>query len=183
MAKHLSADHYISNVADKRDAQLLSALIDPVLDNLVAGVNSVRCRAINTPGLVEGTSAATAVKFTNSTLVCVDGTLALIAAATEVAFTATTDDITEDYSNIYIMVSDSEGTCSLIKGTEALTTAGHTAIVPPVVPTSRAVIGVVHISAAGGIFNATTTNLSGGTATTTYYDGLGPWDPKASTTD
>jgi hypothetical protein len=182
MAKHVTLAQHTNAIADKRDGGLINAIITPMAANLVVNADRLSSRTFNAAGLAIGSASKKKIKIVNETLCCVNGTMVLIAAATEAAFTATTQDIADGYTNMYVLVTDSAGTVSVLMGTAALTTTGIVGVVPPTIPANRAVIGIVTIATAGGIFDATTTDLDAGTVTDLYYDIVGAWDPKASTT-
>lgn len=181
MAKLVSLAQHCNALADKRDGGLLNAIMTPVHANQVVNADRLSSRALNGGTIAIGTSSAAKVKITNDILACVNGTMVLVAAA-EVAFTATTHDIADGYTNMYVLVTDSAGTVTVHMGTAAANATGIAGVVPPTIPANTAVIGVVTVSTTGALFDATTTLLSAGTVTDLYYDIVGPWDPKASTT-
>jgi hypothetical protein len=158
-------------LADKRDAGAMTALLNPITDTLT-------CRAFNAAGLAIGTSSKAKIKVVNNTLCSVDGITVLVAAGTEVAFTATTHDIADTYMNVYVVSVDSTGTCHIDMGVPALITATVTAVVLPELASGRAVLGLVSIATSGAIFDASTTELDAGTVTDLYYDVVGPWATK-----
>jgi len=181
MAKHENLGQHCNALADKRDGGLVNALLTPIHANQVVNADRLSSRALNAGTLAIGSSSKAKIKITNNVLCCINGAMVLVAAA-EVAFTATTHDIADAYTNMYVLVADAEGTVTILMGTAALTTTGISGVIPPTIPANRAVLGVVTIASAGAIFDASTTELDAGTVTDLYYDIVGPWDPKASTT-
>lgn len=182
MAKQLDLAQHANVFSDKAEGMALYNFMTPVLANISNLVSRINTRCINTPGLVIGTSSKKKVKLTNTILVSVGGVLATVAAATEVAFTATTHDIADGSTNIFALVADSAGAVTVLPGTAAATSGGIGGVVPPVIPTNRACIGFVVIATSGAIFDATSTDLDAVTLTVTYHDCVGPFDPKASIT-
>ena len=155
-------------IAGKRDGGLVAALLNPITDSL-------GCRAFNTSGLTYGSSAPVKLKVANEVLCSVDGVNALIAAATEVAFTAVTHDVAAGYKNMFALSADSAGACHIDMGVASLYVTG---IVPPQIPAGRAVMGICTIDTTNTGFTANTTELSAATLTDKYYDVVGPWATK-----
>lgn len=180
MAKHLSLVSVTNALADRRDGKMLDDFLTPVLANIVEMTNTLSCRALNTPGLTIGTSSVKKIKIANNTLVCVNGTMALVAAA-EVTLT-TANNIADGYINAIVLVADSAGAVTTLMGTPALIAGGIAAVVLPEIPAARAVLGIATISTAAAAFVGGTTDLNAATVTDLYYDCVGPFNPYASTT-
>lgn len=140
---------------------------------LIGLINSTKNRGLGHPGLVIGTGSAAKVKFTNDTDVTVKGLSFRIAAGTEVAFTATTDNITASAGAVqecvFLVIINESGTPSLQKGTVA-TGSGQAAI--PSTTEGYACVGYVRVAVAAGAtsFTATTDLLSAAHITDTYVD-------------
>lgn len=166
----VNVGQHANGMADKRDGGLVNALVTPI-DNAISN------HPLNTPGLVIGSSSKKKVKIANNLLCLIGGKLVTVAAQ-EVAFTATSDDIADGYINVFVVNIDSAGTAYLTKGQAVLTASGVAGVGLPVLPANRCVIGVVSISTAAAIFDATTTDLDAGTVTVAYYDCTGPWGLK-----
>jgi hypothetical protein len=182
MAKQSDLAQFANALHDKTLALAFNQYFAPVVANHNNLVNRLACRMINTPGLAIGTSSKKKVKIVNECMAVVNGTIVPIAAATEVAFTATTHDVADTYTNVYVITVNAAGTLAMLMGTAALTTATVAACVLPTIPADVAVVGIVSIATAAAIFDATTTDLDAGTVTDLYYDCVGPFDPKASIT-
>lgn len=126
---------------------------------------------LTAPTLAIGTSSAAAIKITNATTHVVGGAV-VEHASVEVAFTATTHDITADASaaqEAYYLISTIDGIDHVItKGT----TAAEGAASPPAIPSNAIPIGLVKIVVAAGAvdFDATTDLLSESHLTVTYED-------------
>lgn len=126
-----------------------------------------------------GTSSAAKVKLVSAPKFTVNGVFKTISAATEVAFTATTDDIPASASAVqecmYLLVTDGS-THSLVKGTIA-SGSGNAKL--PEIPAGKTPLGAVRVAVAAGAtpFDATTDLLSAGHITDTYYD-FGPLGPR-----
>lgn len=187
MADLVNLAQYTGAIADKKDGKLLYDILTPVQENQTTLMKDrdvfsdrLQSRVINAAGLAIGTSSKAKVKIVNNTLACVNGTMVLIAAGTEVAFTATIHDIADGYINMYVVMTDSAGTVTMRMGTAATTSAGIAAVIPPSLPsTNVAVLGIVTVSTTGALFDASTTLLDAGTVTARYYDIVGAWDPYA----
>ncbi len=158
---------HTGNMSDNRDGSLLNTLLK-TYDNALAN------RALNTPGLAIGSGSKAKVLITNAIACMINGKLVLVASQ-EVAFTATSDDIADGYINVFLVTVNASGTCALEGGQAVLIASGAAAVVLPEVADNKAVIGIVTVSTAAAIFNATTTLLDAGTVTELYYDIVGPW--------
>lgn len=144
----------------------------PLMDHLDALHDAINYRVVSLPGLAIGSTSAAKVKITNATQIIVNGVGATVSAA-EVAFTATTHDITADASAVqeavYLLSADSAGTVTITKGTTA-SGAGKALI--PATPAGETAIGYVRIAVEVGAtdFDATTDLLSASHLTDTYVD-------------
>lgn len=123
--------------------------------NIVA--NSGVKRLMSNPNLVIGTSSKAKVKH-DTFYVVTDGVIATIAGG-EVAFTATTDDVTDGHFKNYNIYLD--GTTVKILGSAE-------DAVCPATPAGKLKLGEVKVESAGALFDATTTNLDAATVTDTY---------------
>lgn len=171
MSKLKDLGQHCGAMADSRDGSLVRTVLEP-MDNALSN------RALNTPGIVIGTTDAAEVKITNATMCMVNGNLVLIAAGTEVAFTATTDDITDGYINLFLVTVDADGTLALVGGIEVLIATGYSGVTLPEVSNKKAVIGIVSVATNGAAFDATTTELSAAEVADLFYDSVGPWGLK-----
>ncbi len=130
---------------------------------------------INAPGLAIGTSSAAEVKIVNPTVYIAGGAVVEDAAATEVAFTATTHDIAADAGKgqeRYFTLSSVDGINYVITpGTIADEGVG----VPAAAPANSAILGFVKVLVEAGatLFNATTDDLNASHLTTTFEDSDG----------
>lgn len=130
---------------------------------------------LNAPGLAIGTSSAAEVKIVNPVVYVAGGAVVEDAAATEVAFTATTHDITNDADK----GQEAYYTLSSVDGINLVITKGSTAdegvAVPPAAPANSAILGFIKILVEAGavIFNATTDLLSAAHLTVTFEDSDG----------
>jgi len=134
--------------------------------------------AMTDAGLTIGTSANTAVKIANSVYAFCNGIMTLKTTA-EVAFTATTHDVTADAFRIFVLSLASDGTVTITAGTEGASLALATL---PVVPSNEAILGFVIINPTGtGDFDAGTTALDDGTVVpnAVYQDCSGAPNPNA----
>lgn len=128
-------------------------------------------RIIGTPGLAIGTSSAAAVKIVNAIGVVVAGGFETKASA-EVAFTATTHDITALAAKIteakYLLSIAAGGTVTITKGA----TANENESVIPAIPAADVPLGVVTIQVEAGStdFDASTDLLSASHLTDAYED-------------
>ena len=150
-------DGILDQLQDTRDEEL--ALIRTALS----------FGAISKAGLAIGSASAAKVKIVNTTYFLHDG---LISAKTtaEVAFTATEHDLADGDEAVYAVTLAADGTPHLTMGTSA-TGAGNAD--PPSLsdlPEDEALIGYVRVLTVGAVFDASTTDLSAGTVTDTYYD-------------
>jgi len=140
------------------------------LDGLL---NKVKNICFTYANLVIGSSAPEKVKVTNATDVAVNGVMFQVAAAAEIAFTATTDDIAADASNVreavYLVVVNESGTASLHKGLES---NGSGNAVIPATPEGYSCIGYVRVAVAAGSvkFDATSDSLAASHITDTYVN-------------
>jgi hypothetical protein len=128
-------------------------------------------RVIGTPGLAIGTSSAAAVKIVNAFGLVVAGGFETKASA-EVAFTATTHDITNSTAKIqeakYLLSIAAGGTVTITMGVIADENESDI----PAIPADEVPLGVVTIQVAAGAtpFNASTDLLSAAHLTDTYED-------------
>jgi hypothetical protein len=180
--KQTDLAQFANGLNDKTLGPQVYTYFAPIIANHNNLVNRLACRMINTPGLAIGTASKKAVKIVNECMAVINGTIVPIAAATEVAFTATTHDVADGYTNVFVITVNAAGTLAITMGTRAATTSTVAACVLPTVPADVAVVGIVSIASAGALFDATTTDLDAGTVTDLYYDCVGPFDPKASIT-
>ena len=138
------------------------------LDKILNGVANM---CMSSAGLAIGTTADEKVKVVNLCHYQVGGEMKSIAANTEVAFTATTDDITADADTAqerkYLLVSDGT-TPSLVAGVQANEGSAEDPVESLI--SGKAVIGRITIVVDAGStdFDATTNALSAGHLTVTY---------------
>jgi hypothetical protein len=143
----------------------LGGVLDAVLTWRTNGLESA-------PGLAIGSSDKHKIKVVNDTYYRLGGSLKLLAAATEVVFTATTDDITNSASlikeAIYDVSVNSTGAVIITKGETA---TAPLAVAPPT-PAGNVKIGEVRLAVAAGAtpFDATTDELDEAHITDTYTD-------------
>lgn len=169
----------VRDIAAVTAAQFNKALteIDGILDQLadtrdeeLAQIRTaLSFGAISKAGLAIGTGDAAKVKIVNTTYFLHDG---LISAKTtaEVAFTATAHDLVDGDEAVYAITLDAAGTPTMTMGVSA-TGAGNAALPSNAdLPEDDALIGYVRILTVGAAFDASTTLLSAGTITDTYYD-------------
>ncbi|MFA5130775.1 MAG: hypothetical protein WC477_07760 [Patescibacteria group bacterium] len=136
-------------------------------------LNAVKNFCHSYAGLVIGTGSAAKVKLTNATDVSVKGQMFQLDASAEVAFTATTHDITADANTVqeavYLVVVDYLGAASLYMG-EIATGSGNAEI--PKTPEGYAVIGYVRVAVEAGStdFDASSDELSASHLTDTYVN-------------
>lgn len=169
---------YCNIIADKKDGKILYDILTPIQANETVYSDRLACRTFNAAGLAIGSGSKAKIKIANDVLAYVDGKMVLVAAA-EVAFTTTTHDIADGYTNMYVLVTDSAGAVTVRMGTAAANATGIAGVVPPTIPAKTAVIGIVALKADGAAFDATTTELDALTVTDLYYDIVGAWDPNA----
>lgn len=117
-------------------------------------------------GLAIGTGNAAQVKIANTVTYLIDGVFKSKTSA-EVAFTATTHDITDGSERVYVVSLDAAGNPTLTAGTEAVGSGNATI---PDGPAGECVIGHLRLFASGAAFDATTDLLSAGHLTDTYTD-------------
>lgn len=131
------------------------------LRNVLTQVQTHLCdMALNSPGLVIGSSAAAKVKIANTVYSMIDGVLYKKTTA-EVAFTATTHDVTNAKFRIFLLSLQSGGTVTITAGTEGATLAAATL---PTLPSGEVALGYVIINPTGtGNFDATSTSLGDAT--------------------
>lgn len=115
---------------------------------------------LTSPGLAIGSSSKKAIKIANTVYAYMEGVLVKKTTA-EVAFTATTHDVTNAKFAIFALSMDSAGTATLTKGEEASTLGGATI---PAIPDNDVLLGLVIINPTGtGNFDATSTDLDDAT--------------------
>lgn len=140
-------------------------------------------QAFTAAGLTLGSVSKAKLKITN-TVTYSSANVAKSKTTAEVAFTATTHDITANASTVqeacYLLTLDSAGTPTITMGTIA-TGAGNATV--PAVPSGGTPIGYARIAVAAGStsFDASTDDLDEDHITDTYYDILGPFHPFFST--
>jgi hypothetical protein len=118
------------------------------------------------PTVAIKTGSSALAKMTNSCLAIVNGTKVLIAAADLPALT-TAASLASGEKNVVVFVTDAAGTVTNLYGTKATTDA---AVLWPVVPADKTVIGFAYITAAA-TFTGGTTALDATNITTIYGDG------------
>ena len=143
-----------------------------VMDMFDAIDTRLKYQCLSNPGVVIGTSSAAKVKITNTTVFLFNGQFGSKATA-EVAFTATTHDITASATTVqeamYLLsFSDISGTPVLTMG-EIATGSGNAVL--PEIPAANTPIGAVRVAVAAGStnFDASTDLLSAGHITDTFY--------------
>ncbi|MDD4381732.1 MAG: hypothetical protein PHE21_00070 [Candidatus Dojkabacteria bacterium] len=119
-------------------------------------------RLVSNPNLAIGTSSKAKIKHDAFTYV-LNGAYTTITGG-EVAFTATTHDITDGEGAVFLVYLDGS-TVKLSKGTA---TTGGTGAVCPATPAGKLKLGEVKIVTSGALFDASTTLLDAGTVTDTY---------------
>lgn len=134
---------------------LLTDMIEIVANKDVA-------RLVSNPNLAIGTSSKAKIKYDAFTYV-LNGAFTTITGG-EVAFTATTHDLTDGEGAVFLVYLDGS-TVKLLKGTA---TAGGTGAVCPATPAGKLKLGEVKIVTSGALFDASTTLLDAGTVTATY---------------
>lgn len=118
----------------------------------------------STVAIKAGSSAL--AKMTNSCIAKANGTMLVIAAADLPALT-TAASLATGEKNVVVFVTDSAGTVTNLYGTKATTDA---AVIFPVVPADKTVVGFAYITAAA-TFTGGTTALDAANITTVYADG------------
>lgn len=151
-----------------RDSQY--ALFDKRLmdqfDYLASGIKN---RFIGNPTLAIGTVSKKEIKF--STAVYLNDGVFYSLTGAEVAFTATTHDITANATSVqeavYLLSVDSAGTVTVTMGD--VSTGAGTALIPEV-PSGDTPMGYLRLAVAAGStdFNATTDDLDAAHLTDTY---------------
>jgi hypothetical protein len=137
---------------------LLEDMVDIVQNDGVA-------RLISNPNLAIGTSSAAKVKHDDFYFI-EDGEITKVASS-EVAFTATTHDLTDGQEAIYVLsVDPDDSSLTLTMGT-AVTSASASAVAPAT-PTGDLKLGEVLVATDGAAFDASTTLLSAAEVTDTY---------------
>ena len=126
---------------------------------------------VSSPGLAIGSGSKAKILIANTVTYFVDGVLATKTTA-EIAFTATTHDITADASTVQervYLLTIKAGTVTVTAGTVA-TGSGNAKIPAP--PVGEAVLGYVRIAvaAAAATFDATTDNLDRAGLTVAYVN-------------
>lgn len=135
-------------------------------------------RAGSAPGLTIGSSSKAKIKIANNVAILAGGVPGIVTAA-EVAFTATTHDITANVSAArerwYLLSSQQDGTVTLTAGTQGATGAGTI----PTTPADEAPLGLVLLTVAAGAtdFDASSDNLDAAHITDLYYDLVGCPNP------
>lgn len=114
-------------------------------------------KLISNPNLVIGTSAKTKIKHDTFSYI-LNGAITTITGG-EVAFTATTDDVTDGHFKNYNVYLDGS-TVKILGGAEDA--------VCPATPAGKLKLGEVKVATSGALFDATTTNLDAVTVTDTY---------------
>ena len=144
---------------------------------------NLKALVLTDPGLCIGTGSAAKVKIGNTTKYLHNGIFKSKSSA-EVAFTATTHDITADADSIqeacYLVCLIADGTISLTMGAISSTDGG--ALLPEI-PSGKTPIGYLRLQVAAGStdFNASTDLLSAGHLTDTYVN-LGFLSPRFDAT-
>jgi len=131
---------------------LLTSMLNIVANDGVA-------RLISNPTLVIGTSAKTKIKHSAFSYI-LNGVITTITGG-EVAFTATTDDVTDGHFKNYNVYLDGS-TVKILGGAEDAVT--------PATPAGKLKLGEVRVASAGALFDATTTELDAVTVTDTYLN-------------
>lgn len=119
-------------------------------------------RLVSNPNLAIGTSSKAKIKHDAFTYV-LNGEFTTITGG-EVAFTATTHDVTDGEGAVFLVYLDGS-TVKISKGTS---TTGGTGAVCPTTPAGKLKLGEVKIVTSGALFDATTTLLDAATVTDTY---------------
>lgn len=119
-------------------------------------------RLVSNPNLAIGTSSKAKIKHDAFTYV-LNGAFTTISGG-EVAFTATTHDITDGEGAVFLVYLDGS-TVKISKGTS---TTGGTGAVCPTTPSGKLKLGEVKIVTSGALFDASTTELDAATVTDTY---------------
>ncbi len=129
-------------------------------------------QVLTDPGVVIGTSSAAKMKIGNTTKFLNGGVFKSKSGA-EVAFTATTHDITADADTIqeacFLLTVASDGTATITKGTTA-SGSGNAKL--PAIPSGGTPFGYLVLAVAAGStdFDASTDLLSDGHLTDTFYN-------------
>ena len=116
-------------------------------------------RLLSAPTLAIGTSSKAKIKHAAFHIVK-DGVFSTITGG-EVAFTATTDDVTDGHFKNYNVYLD---------GTTVKILGGAEDAACPATPAGKLKLGEVKVATAGALFDATTTELDAATVTDTYAD-------------
>lgn len=134
---------------------------------------ALKNRALASAGLAIGAASKTKVKIATANFAYLfNGQFKDSGAAQEVAFTATTHDITADAAvaqeRYYFICLDGSGTATIVAGDQADSGEGKL----PEIPTGKVVIGYIKIVIAAGAtdFDATTDELDEGHITDTYVN-------------
>ena len=144
--------------------QRLMTMLDELNTNL-------QHQVLTDPGVVIGSSSAAKMKITNTTKF-LNGGIFKSKSTAEVAFTATTHDITADADTIqeacYLLTVAAGGTATITKGT---TVDGSGNAKLPAIPSGGTPFGYLRLAVAAGStdFNASSDDLSDGHLTDTFY--------------
>lgn len=145
-----------------------------VLFEMVSALQAKLCNGnANSAGLAIGTLSNLKVKIVTAINYTIDSVWKNIAAATEVAFTATTHNIPAKaglvQEAVYLVCGDGAGAASLMMG--AIATGAGAAVVPDA-PAGKCVLGYCRIAVAAGAtpFTANTDALNAGHLTVTYVN-------------
>ena len=145
--------------------------------------DSRRYVALTSAGLAIGSSSKKAVLIANTVSYFNAGAIKNKTTA-EVAFTATTHDITADagaaQERWYLLALAANGTPSITAGVQGAVGSGTY----PVTPSGETPIGLVRLEIAAGstIFDATTDDLDEAHITDNYYNFVGVYNPADLTT-
>lgn len=133
--------------------------------------------SMNSGELAIGSTSKAKVKIVKDLYFQVNGVIKMIAAATEVAFTATTDDIAASKEKTFLLVSNGT-TTKLVGGAEAAVGASVDPLEAAI--TGFTVLGRVKVAnGSASLFDATTTLLDAAGITVTYTN-LGLYAPRFS---
>ena len=133
---------------------------------------NLKYMCVSKAGMAIGSTSAEKVKFAN-TITYVHNGIVLQKTTAEVAFTATTHDITADADAVqeamYMLCLDADGNATLHMG-DVADGAGNAVL--PERPSGKTPVGAVRVAVAAGStdFNASTDDLSAAHITDTYYD-------------
>ena len=151
---------------DSRFLEHYQGDLDAVQARMDALLAALKSRVLGTPGAVIGTGSAAKVKLGNGFIVIVDGTQAIVAAATEVALTGSEQAIST--KRFYLVSVDSAGSFTCTAGT-AVAAASTPAL--PETPSGDVAVAAVLVETDGATtFDPGTTLLSAAGITDAYYD-------------